>query len=67
MTFSLSPAEILTVIAGTTAMITGLFHAAMYVGKLTVRVEMNTVEIKVHDGRLGDHDAEFRFLKGLDR
>lgn len=46
---SLGPAEILTSIAGAVAIVTAIWHAAMYVGKLTVKVDR-------HEDRLTDHE-----------
>ena len=62
---TLNPAEVLTAIAGAAAIVTAIWHAAMYVGKLTVKVDRHSDQIREHDGRLDDHDAELRFLKGI--
>jgi hypothetical protein len=63
MTFS--PAELLTVIAGASGLVTAIWHAAMYVGKLTVRLERHEDRLQKVDTKLSDHDDELRFLKGL--
>lgn len=55
---TISTTEVLTVIAGAAGLVTAIWHAAMYVGKLTVRVER-------HEDRLDDHDEELKILKGL--
>lgn len=55
---TISTTEVLTVIAGAAGLVTAIWHAAMYVGKLTVKVER-------HEDRLNDHDDEFKFIKGL--
>ena len=62
---TISTTEILTVIAGAAGLVTAIWHAAMYVGKLTVRVQQHEIRIDDHDGRLDDHDSELRFLKGI--
>lgn len=54
---TISTSEVLTVIAGTVAIVTGLWHAAMYVGKLTVTVDR-------HEDRLNDHESELETLRG---
>lgn len=55
---TLSTPEVLTAIAGAAGLVTAIWHAAMYIGKLSVRLER-------HEDRLNDHDDELRFLKGL--
>lgn len=49
------------------AFATGLWHAAMHVGKLTVRLEQHGAKLQTHEEKLDDHDQELRFLKGLKR
>lgn len=56
-TVTLSPSEILTAIAGAAGLVTAIWHAAMYVGKLTVKVDR-------HADRLDDHEER---LDRLDR
>ena len=51
---TISTTDILAVIGGAAALVTAIWHAAMYLGKLTVRVDR-------HEDRLEDHD------KALDR
>lgn len=65
MGVTLSPSEILTTIAGAAGLVTAIWHAAMYVGKLTVKVQRHEDRIEEHDARLTDHDQELRFLKGI--
>lgn len=55
---TISTGEVLAVIAGAAGLVTAIWHAAMYVGKLTVRVER-------HEDRLNDHDDELKFIKGI--
>jgi hypothetical protein len=62
---TISTTEILTVIGGAAGLVTAIWHAAMYVGKLTVRVQSHDVELRSHNEQLRDHDDELRFLKGL--
>lgn len=62
---TINTTEILTVIAGAAGLVTAIWHAAMYVGKLTVRLERHEDQLQEHDERLNDHDGELRFLKGL--
>lgn len=42
------------------ALVTAIWHAAMYVGRLTVKVQR-------HEDRLDDHDEEFREIKSIMR
>lgn len=46
---SISTSELLAVIAGAAGLVTAIWHAAMYVGKLTVKVDR-------HEDRLNDHE-----------
>jgi hypothetical protein len=64
---NLSPELAIAVMTGTVAIVTGLWHAAMYVGKLTVKVDRHEDRLNQHESKLDDHDHEFRFLKGLPR
>lgn len=64
---TLSPSEVLTALAGAAGLVTAIWHAAMYIGKLTVKVERHDDRLDQHETRLDDHDHEFRFLKGLPR
>lgn len=52
---TLSPPEVLTAIAGAAAIVTAIWHAAMYVGKITVKLDR-------HEDRLNDHDDEIQRL-----
>lgn len=47
MTFNLNPGEVMAIIVATVTIVTGMWHAAMHIGKLTVRMER--VESKVAD------------------
>jgi hypothetical protein len=40
------------------AVVSFIWHVAMYVGKLSVKLER-------HEDRLNDHDDELKFLKSL--
>lgn len=62
---TISTTEILTVIAGAAGLVTAIWHAAMYVGKLTVRMEHHEIRLNDHDQELKNHHDELRFLKGL--
>ena len=53
---TISTTEILTVIAGAAGLVTAIWHAAMYVGKLTVQVDR-------HEDRLNDHQSELESLR----
>lgn len=64
---TLTPSEVLTAITGAAAIVTAIWHAAMYVGKLTVKIERHDDKLRDHDSRLEDHDQELRFLKGIPR
>ena len=48
-TVTLSPSEVLATIGAAAALVTAIWHAAMYVGKLTVKVDR-------HEDRLNDHE-----------
>jgi hypothetical protein len=52
--------EWLAVIGGAVALVTAIWHAAMYVGKLTVKVER-------HGDRLDDHDKLIERLEEAHR
>ena len=54
---TISTTEILTVIAGAAGLVTAIWHAAMYVGKLTVTVDR-------HEDRLNDHEETLERLRG---
>lgn len=64
---TLSPSEVLTAITGAAAIVTAIWHAAMYVGKLTVKLDRHEDRLSNHEGRLADHDEELRFLKDIRR
>ncbi len=49
---TLSPSEVLTVIAGAAGLVTAIWHAAMYVGKLTVKVDRHEDRLNNHEDRL---------------
>lgn len=63
--FTITTSEMLAVIAGAAGLVTAIWHAAMYVGKLTVRIERHSDQLHEHGQRIDDHDDELRFLKGL--
>jgi hypothetical protein len=46
--YTITPGEVLAVVAGAAGLVTAIWHAAMYVGKLTVKVDR-------HEDRLNDH------------
>lgn len=54
---AVSTQEVLAVIAGAVGLVTAIWHAAMYVGKLTVKVER-------HEDRLNDHDDRIERMTG---
>jgi hypothetical protein len=53
----ISASEALTVIAGAVGLVTAIWHAAMYVGKLTVKVDR-------HEDRLNDHEERIDRMAG---
>ena len=57
---TLSPSEVLTAIAGAAGLVTAIWHAAMYVGRLTVKVDR-------HEDRLDDHQDRLDRLSGVIR
>lgn len=61
----LGPAEILTVIGFATVLAVTSFQIALYIGKLTGRVDRHDDELKGVDKRLENHDDELRYLKGI--
>jgi len=62
---NISAEQFITIVAGTVAIVTAIWHAAMNIGKLTVKVQRHEDRINGHETRLDDHDQEFRFLKGI--
>ena len=62
---TITPTEVLTVIAGAAGLVSAVWHAAMYVGRLSVRVTLHDGKLKEHEDRLDDHDRELRFVKGI--
>lgn len=57
---TLSPGEVLATIAGAAGLVTAIWHAAMYVGKLTVKVDR-------HEDRLNDHEERLDRQDRIDR
>ena len=57
---TITPGEVLAVVGGAVALVTAIWHAAMYVGKLTVKVDR-------HEDRLNDQDDRIDRLMGLPR
>lgn len=57
---TITPGEILAALVGGAALATTIWHAAMYVGKLTVKVDR-------HEDRLNDHDDRLERLSGVIR
>lgn len=55
--FTITPGEVMAALVGGAALATTIWHAAMYVGKLTVKVDR-------HEDRLNDHDDRFDRLTG---
>jgi NADP-dependent 3-hydroxy acid dehydrogenase YdfG len=54
---SFSTSEVLAVIGGAAGLVTAIWHAAMYVGKLTVKVDR-------HEDRLNDHEDRIERFTG---
>lgn len=54
---TISTEMILTVVGGAAGLVTAIWHAAMYVGKLTVKVDR-------HEDRLNDHEDRMDRLTG---
>jgi hypothetical protein len=52
--------ELLAVIGGAVAVATAIFHGAMFIGKLTVKVER-------HEDRLNKHDKDLDRLEAVAR
>lgn len=59
-TVTITPGEVLTVVAGAAGLVTAIWHAAMYVGKLTVKVDR-------HEDRINDHEDRIDRLTGVIR
>ena len=62
---SIDPQLALAVIGGAAAIATAIWHAGLYVGKLSTRIDRHNDRLNEHDGKLDDHDKELRFLKGI--
>lgn len=56
--FTISAESVMAVIGGAAALVTAIWHAAMYVGKLTVKVER-------HGDRLDEHDKRLHAFEGI--
>jgi hypothetical protein len=54
---TISTEVLLTVVGGAAAIVTAIWHAAMYVGKLTVKVDR-------HEDRLNDHEDRLERVAG---
>lgn len=52
-----SASELLAVVGGAAGLVTAIWHAAMYVGKLTVKVDR-------HEDRLDDHETRLDRMTG---
>jgi hypothetical protein len=55
---TISAESIMAVVGGAAALVTAIWHAAMYVGKLTVKVER-------HGDRLDEHDKRLDAFQGI--
>lgn len=62
---NIDPQVALAVIGGAAALATAIWHAGLYVGRLSVKVDGHADRLDSHDNRLEDHDKELRFLKGI--
>jgi len=62
---NIDPQLALAVIGGAAAIATAIWHAGIYIGRLTTRIDRHTDRLDEHDQKLTDHDDELRFLKGL--
>jgi hypothetical protein len=49
---NIDPQVAIGVIAGAAAIATAIWHAGLYVGKLTVRVDGHDAELEQHDERI---------------
>lgn len=54
---TISTEAVLAVIGGAAGLVTAIWHAAMYVGKLTVKVDR-------HEDRLNDHEERLSRVVG---
>lgn len=68
----LSIEQVLLVIGGASATVSLIFHVGLYVGKLVNRVDRHSdtlsdhgKRLDGHDGKIEEHDDEFRFIKGI--
>jgi len=64
---TISTGQILAVVAGAAGLVTSIWHAAIAIGRLTVKVERHGDRLDKHEGKLSDHDGELKFLKGIGR
>lgn len=62
---NVDPQVALAVIGAAAAIATAIWHAGLYAGKLTTRLDGQQERLDGHDRKLDDHDDELRFLKGL--
>lgn len=53
----------LTAVAGAAGLVTAIWHAAMYVGKLTVKVDRHEDRLDDHEERLDGHDHQIDRLR----
>jgi hypothetical protein len=51
-TLSISAEQVLAVIAGAAGFITAVWHAAMYIGKITVRLSRVEDRLDIHQDRI---------------
>lgn len=49
---TISTGEVLAVIGGAAGLVTAIWHAAMYIGKLTVTVDRHEDRLNAHEERL---------------
>lgn len=62
---NIDPQLALAVIGGAAAIATVIWHAGLYVGKMSTRIDRHDDRLDEHDKTLGNHDDELRFLKGI--
>ena len=62
---NIDPQIALAVIGGAAALATAIWHAGLYVGKLTNQIGRHSDRLDEHDAKITEHDDELRFLKGI--
>lgn len=63
---TISSQEVLAVIGGAATVVTAIWYAAMYVGKLTVKVELHSGQLDAHEGRIGELENRRHLIRRVE-